>query len=335
MSILRHTYTLLTGLLLLASGLISCDALHEDMDPCPRGLRLRFVYDYNMEYANAFPSQVDCLTLLVYDKEGNYLGTHTASSPLTSDENWRMDIDLPAGTYRLLAYGGMDCRDASFQFVPSPETVRMQQLEVELPSSLITSPVGTDLHPMFYGALEAEVPNTGTTYTEATVRMMKDTNDIRILLANETGIPTDAADFNFTITDNNTRYNYLNEVISTRDVTYWPWAKGNSLLGYYPDTDLEAVVAWAELSVGRLMEHSDAVLTVTRVADGRKVLSIPLINVLLELKSEHFRKMEPQEFLDRESRWNMTFILTGDGSWLSTKIIINNWIVRINNITGE
>lgn len=312
----------------------SCDALHEDLEPCPQGIRLRFVYDYNMEYANAFPSQVDCLTLMVYDNAGNYLQTRTAERPETADENWRMVIDLPAGDYHLLAYGGMECQKSTFRFTSPVNETPMKDLEVYLPTNLITSPVGTDLHPLFYGSLDVTVPETGMEYTDDTVYMMKDTNDIRILLGNENGLPTNADDFVFTITDNNTRFNYLNQVISTENVTYHPWIWGNSEVGILPDEE-PAILSWAELSVPRLMENSKAVLTVTRVEDGKKVLSIPLVNILLLLKSEHYAPMKPQEFLDRQSRWNLTFFLTEDGIWAGVSIVINDWIVRINDINGS
>lgn len=311
----------------------SCDALHEDLEPCPQGLRLRFVYDYNMEFANAFPSQVHCLTLLVYDGAGNYIRTVTVTDrELLSDENWRMTLDLPAGDYSLLAYGGMACDGSSFSFDPQPQTTVMQNLEVNLLSSLLTDPKGPDLHPLFYGRLNVSVPENGTDYTEATVEMMKDTNDFRILLANENGDPINADDFIFTITDNNTRFNYLNDIISTENVTYYPWDWGNAHVGVLPDNDERFSVVWAEFTTSRLIQDSTAKLTVVRKADGQKALSIPLVEVLLLLKSEHFRKMGDQEFLDRESRWNLTFFLTGNGIWAGVSIVINDWIVRINNI---
>ena len=100
----------------------SCNSVfYDDLEPCDEGLRLRFVYDYNMEFANAFPSQVDCLTLLVYDKDGKYLATQTVTDPeLLSDEDWRMTLDLTPGTYQLMAYGGMACSETSFAFDPLP-----------------------------------------------------------------------------------------------------------------------------------------------------------------------------------------------------------------------
>ena len=53
----------LCTVLAVAALLSSCHGIYNDLEPCTRGVRLRFVYDYNMEYANAFHSQVDCLAL--------------------------------------------------------------------------------------------------------------------------------------------------------------------------------------------------------------------------------------------------------------------------------
>lgn len=40
----------------------ACGIINEDLDPCPdAAVNLRFVYEYNMEFANAFHNQVDCL----------------------------------------------------------------------------------------------------------------------------------------------------------------------------------------------------------------------------------------------------------------------------------
>lgn len=75
-------------------------------------------------------------------------------------------------------------------------------------------------------------------------------------------------------------------------------------------------------------------LTVSRKSDGRKVIDIPLINYLLMLKSEKFASMGAQEFLDRESRWSMLFFLDRDNIWLRTQIVINDWVVRINDVEG-
>ncbi len=43
-----------------------------------------------------------------------------------------------------------------------------------------------------------------------------------------------------------------------------------------------------------------------------------------------YENMGAQEYLDREHRWNVILFLD-NGRWIDTRIIINDWIVRLNN----
>ncbi len=308
----------------------SCGTLHEDLDPCPQGLRIRFIYDYNMEFANAFYSQVDCLTVLFYDEEGKYVKTVTnTKTEELSDENWRMVVDLNPGKYHILAYGGLADDKASFSFVTDPASTRYENIEVRLNPNCLTSPVGTSLHPLFYGRLDAEVEKTSVSYREVTVPMMKDTNNLRIMLQQVGGEQIDNEDYDFVVTDNNTLFAWNNELLPEPTVTYYPWARGNASPGELPYGD-EASVAWAELSFPRLVTLASPRLTITLKSTGKKVVDIPLNNYLLLLKSQQFANMSSQEFLDRESRWNMIFFLSDKDYWVNTTIIINDWVVRIN-----
>ena len=310
--------------------LISCDRLREDLRECDRGARIRFVYDYNMEFANAFPSQVDCLTVLFYDEEGHYVTTRTNMTSDLQDENWRMVVDLDPGTYNIIAYGGMECENSSFSFTSIPSNIQMQDIEVELKPSCLTSPDGTELHDLFYGRADISIEDADMTYRDVTVYMMKDTNNLRILLQNVDGTPIDEADFDFKITDDNTLMAWNNDVIPTQTVDYLPWAHGTSAVGERPEDGEDVTVAYAEFSFPRLVTNNSPRLIITRKTDGQKVIDIPLINYLALLKSEKYASMSTQEFLDRESRWKMLFFLQG-GIWLDTVIEINDWIVRINN----
>ncbi len=313
--------------------LTSCDAVIDDALPeCREGLEVRFIYDYNMEWANAFPSQSHCLTLYVYDKEGRWVKTQRETGEPLADEGYRMHVDLEPGEYTLLAYGGVDCEAASFSFTANPETIPLEDVELQLKQSQITEPVGHDLHPLFYGRIEATVPEGETLeYTTVTVPMMKDTNNIRVLLCNLSGEPLGGDDFDITITDDNTLFNWNNDVMATGDtVTYWPWTKGQASAGTLPDGS-ESLLAFSELSTSRLIAGHNARLIVTRTRDRREIINVPLINFLLLLKSEQFAEMGNQEYLDRESRWALTFFLEGDGSWMNVYIRINDWIVRLNN----
>lgn len=314
------------------AGLCSCDAFKEELPPCPEGVALRFVFDYNMEFANAFPSQVDCLTLLVYDAQGNYVTTRTETTQVLADENWRMTIDLPAGqTYHFVAYGGLECSKSTFSFVNTPAAgSQLSQLQVSMDADCIDADPGKELHPLFFGDLDLAVPTGALEYTAGTVYMMRDTNTLRIMLENVDGTPCHAEDFNFTLTDNNTLFNCYNTPVGIPGgIKYTPYYEGEATVGLTEGGETVTLAA-AEFSLSRLMAGAGATLKITNANNGTNVLEIPIINYLLLLRSQQFASMGDQEFLDREHRWNVILFLER-GRWIDTHIVVNDWDVRINN----
>lgn len=312
----------------------SCERIYEDLEPCPHGVSLRFVYDYNMLYANAFSSSVDCLTLYIYDENGNYVDTRTVTGTALQDEDYRMTVDLKEGTYRFVAYGGLACDRCTFSVLqePSPGST-YTDLRVEMHKDRLSAPVPEErrLHDLFRGELTLE---TAEMYSEGTVKMMKNTNNIRLVLQQINGKPVHAGDFEFSLTDDNTLFNYDNDLLSNGMITYQPWASGEAAAGVSGDGENEGkpvIVAFSEFSTSRLMMKNSPRLVIRRNNDGKEIVDIPLNDYLLLLKSELYVKMPPQEFLDRESVWSMVFFLGNDMNWISTHIKINDWIVRINN----
>ncbi len=61
-------------------------------------------------------------------------------------------------------------------------------------------------------------------------------------------------------------------------------------------------------------------------------MSIPLTRYLLAFRNQYQEQMRPQEYLDRENTWNMIFFLDSDNRWVQVSIIINDYVVRINDI---
>lgn len=321
----------------------SCNGLiYDELEPCPYGVSLRFVYDYNMEFANAFPSQVDCLTLYVYDGEGKYVTTRTVTGPELRDEAYRMTLDLTPGDYRFVAYGGMACGESTFSMVETPDFGSLdtdRRVMIDRARVDAATPRQRKLHDMFWGelALTAAYPQ-----PEGTVKMMKNTNNIRVVLQQEFGGTVDVDDFEFEITDNNALLNYNNIPLTdnVQPLSYTPWTTGQSQTGVSITgsqvAPVPVIVAYAEMSTSRLMENSDAHLIIRRKADGEAIVDFPLVKYLDELCSDYYKEppfnLSTQEFLDRESSYELFFFLRPDNSWLNTKIVINDWVVRINDI---
>ena len=306
---------------------VSC-SIREGLDPCPRGLDLRFVFDYNMEYANAFPSKVDCYTLYIYDGQGKFLKSYSEMGDKLRDENYRLQVDLPLGKYQLVALGGTTCDKHSFSVVKNPENGGTRSdLQVKMQQKGMTS--DQLLHDYFYGALDVEVGNDGFTYTPATIKMMRNTNNIRVLLQHLDGTAVPMDKFKFSIEDDNTLFDADNKLIPNGKVSYLPWAMGVTKPSRAND-ESEVSAGYAEFSTSRLWAENNNRLIVRRVEDDGVVMNIPLNEYLLMLKSERYNQMGGQEFLDRENDWSMIFFLDSRYKWINTQIIVNGWVVRLN-----
>ncbi|WP_300851620.1 FimB/Mfa2 family fimbrial subunit [uncultured Bacteroides sp.] len=322
------------GAMLATVALSSCERIFEDLDPCPHGVSLRFVYDYNMEFANAFPKQVDCLTLYIYDDKDNYVDTKIVTGEELQDEDYRMTLDLEKGNYHFVAYGGLACDKSSFSLLQTPAAdSKRTDLRTIMDADCLTVPERRNLHDMFWGQLTLA---TADLYSEGTVKMMKNTNSIRIVLQNVDGTSVKVDDFDFEIIDDNTLFNYDNDLLPNGDITYIPWAKGQAQTGVSivgPDQVVPrpVEVAYAELSTSRLMTKNSPRLLVKRHEDAETVIDFPLNNYLLLMRSDRYSDMGDQEYLDRESRWTLYFFLQA-GIWLQTRIVVNDWVVRINDI---
>lgn len=57
-----------TILLMLISAFTSCNYWHDDQEGCEAHLRLQFVYDMNMKFADAFAHEVKTVRLHVFNQ---------------------------------------------------------------------------------------------------------------------------------------------------------------------------------------------------------------------------------------------------------------------------
>ena len=160
---------------------------------------------------------------------------------------------------------------------------------------------------------------------------MKNTNNIRVVHQHMNGGDVDDNNFTFRITDDNPLFAPDNSLISNGGQVYAPWTQGQRTVGVTEEGDETVTVAYAECSTSRLVAGNHTRLTITRNSDNAQVLNIPLNEYLLLLKSDHFDKMGDQEFLDRENNWSLIFFLDNNHNWIRTHIVVNDWIVRIND----
>lgn len=361
------------GMLSMVLGLSSCESLYDDMKDCRSGIQLAFNYDYHMERgANAFPANVDCVSVYVFDTEGNYITQFDETAEVLREESYRMYLPLEKGDYHLVVYGGTTCEDATVDFSPAWPT-RANGHKNDILVNLPTDEFGVSkkkLHDvekrtggLFYGTVNISITDADfrtTGFRTETVHLMKDTNNIQVMLQ-ELSVPDQMnhEHYNFTIIDDNfTLDGYNNPVYSgtkgeyaPTGKSYKPYASETRLMGYTDsngregtqateDTSKEVKVACAEFSTSRLLVQHMAtarlIITSTTQTDDdgneKEIINIPLITYLAMTKGygESWIK-DDQEYLDRQSRWNMMFFLQRN-VWVSTRIVVNSWIVRVDPI---
>lgn len=320
--------------------LTSCGVIYEDLDPCDSGAKMRFVYDYNLESANAFPAQVDCLTLHIYDSDGNFVRTVAEQSSVLADEDWRMDVNLDPGRYHAVAYGGIACEKASFAHDTTPgDGSNYQDISMRLKYGM----AGKKLHDHFHGVVDFDVDGDSPYYTPVTLRMAKTTNNVRVLLQNINGDPLDGNDFEFSITDDNSLLDHNNVPVPGHLTIYNAWRKGQfsvaeignshnagrSAADAAPD---DVRIAYGDMSTSRLYFSTDARLIVHSKETQKDILSLPLCKYLAMCNNYDF---EDQEFLDRCSNYTLALLLGGDNSWIRLDISVPGYSVRVNNIDFE
>lgn len=357
----------LLGVLCLALGLSSCESIYDDDPNCLRGIALRFIYDYHMEPgANAFAANVDCINVFVFDENGNYVTQFKETSNALRNDSYRMEIPLENGKYQLMVYGGTACEHSRFSLTPNWTTspdAKKDDITVTLPrneqgeSDVQLHNIDERTGGLFYGTLEVELneDDYNSTYREETVYLMNDVNDIQIILQElESPYQVDHADYDFQIVDDNFVLDCNNKAVhvATADYkpVYKPYIAENRLIGAVKnstsigaqleeDEGRPVQVACAEFSTSRLLiEHlSTARLQITSSKDSDRngnpqmIVDIPLIEYLTLVRGwgDSWIK-DDQEFLDRQSRWTLMFFLQ-HGNWISTRISVNAWIVRVNN----
>lgn len=328
-------------LMTMACGvmMVSCDNLvYDDLEACEVEYRVKFRYDYNMKYADAFPHEVRSVTLFVFDENGRFVLQQTEKGDVLADKDYTMGIELLPGKYDFITWAGLENQESFTVPVLTEGVSTMQDLTCRMNREHVD---GEDkvgyLQPLWHGTAElfvSESKNEAGTFT-VVVPLIKDTNTIRIILQQLSDTPIDVDHFDFVIKDNNGYMAHDNRLLEDVALKYYPYhrATGSAEAGTQGDDLLN--VAVAELSIGRLVETQNPQLTITNRENGEVVFSIPLIKYLSVCKTVANYDMALQEYLDREDEYVMHFFLDEDNEWINTQIIINDWIVRYNDITPE
>lgn len=320
-------------------GLVSCDngLIFEGEGDCGVYYRIRFKYDYNIKFADAFANEVNSIALYVFD-ENDVLVKEIATTDKTalSSGTFEIPMELQPGEYTLLAWGGL-MNEASFDLLAETRVgvTRREEMQVKMlrhHDEKGGAGVNKDLLPLYHGTLALNVTDMPGTYTE-TISLMKNTNVVRILLHEMSGHDVDANKFVFEINDNNGLYNWDNTLLDDEQITYTAWhqSTGTADMENYPHRAITSVnVALAELTIGRMRAGRSPVLHIKNRETGEDVCRLPLADYALLVKGNYRKGMGDQEYLDRQDEYTLSLFLD-EGEWVSAVIYINSWRVVLND----
>ena len=335
---------------LLAFSSCSNSWLYEEEGDCSAYYRLKFRYDMNLKWADAFANEVSSVHLYAVDRSGVLAWQKAEQIVPGTAENYSMLLDLPAGDYKLLAWCGLQNdgeHDESFS-VPEARVgeTRMEQLQCALNRQHDESGAYSEehLYRLFHGVLDVSLPvnDDGGSY-EYTMPLIKNTNHIRVILQHLSGEDVNMEDFIFRIDDENGLMAHDNELMPDENINYRPWDVQNVEAGISKDdtgaiTNVKGLVA--DFTVGRLIEtHREQMILAIDTKDGRKVARIPVMDYAL-MGKEYYEKeyrypMDEREFLDRLDECVMTLFLDENNSWVSSVIEILSWRVVLSNVEVE
>lgn len=329
----------------------SCDSwLYEEEGDCSVYYRLKFCYDKNLKWADAFTNEVSSVHLYAFDKSGVLVWQQEEQMNPSTTENYSMLLDLPAGDYKLLAWCGLQNdgeHDESFS-VPEARIseTRIEQLQCALNRKRDESGAYSEehLYRLFHGTLDVSLPvnDDGGSY-EYTMPLTKNTNHIRVILQHLSGEDVNEADFIFRIDDENGLMAHDNELMVDENINYHPWDIQGVEAGIGKDdnravSNVKGLVA--DFTVGRLIEtHREKMILTITTKEGKTVARIPVIDYAL-MGKEYYEKeyrypMDEREFLDRLDECVMTLFLDEDHKWVSSVIQILSWRVVLSNVEVE
>ena len=338
LSVFKKTFIGLLAMALAGGMAVSCSGLiYEDEGDCTVSYRVKFRYDMNMKFADAFAHEVHSVTLYVLDEDGGIVWSKTESGDALAVEGYSMEVDVPAGKYGLLAW----CDADEYKSWTFPQAKVRNDLGCALNhKSDADGSAYTDgrIDDLYYGYL-AEADFTADEGTVmVTLPLMKNTNNFKVVLQHLSGKPVDKDKFEFFITDDNCKMDWDNSIIPCDNVTYRAWSvsSGSAEVGTRSVTELaEATktfgVALAELTTGRLVMGHKPRLHIRNKETGTTVLSVPLLDYALLVKGRYNEAIPDQEYLDRQDDYNMVFFLDKNENWANSFIYINSWKVVLQD----
>ena len=362
----HNILVLCAAISLLSLFLSSCSMMQEDRSNCPdcrNPLRIMLRYDYNTARANMFPDHVEEATVYVVDPQTNVVidqqtARNTAEAKPLRDVSFGFNFEgLTPGNYRLYATGRSEA-DAAYTVNTPSIAEAISKLQFTVPADNEGNVYKQRLDTLWntLQPIEVTVPEDGA--TEATIPLMRLTNDLNVLIfRRDTPADNSHERYDVRVVDENPMLDYDNQPtadhIGRPMMTYRPFAAwttettiDDSSAASLTRAEGETVAernAHYDLSLSRLVYHSEDArrnprLIITNREDGYEIVNIDLCYYLaLARNAYEYYHYGIQEYLDREYDYRLDFGFErkpdGHDTWkyMTIHIHVLSWALRIQN----
>ena len=326
-----------TKLFLVVASMLciaSCDTIREDLPRCE--LWLEFTFDYNMEYADAFNPQVKSVDVFVFGSDDKLLFSKRAeATALIGGNRMSLTNELDFGNYKVLTVGSLSDNfqaldNAGRELVPG--TTTLQQLTVALKRA--SDVVDFEFkHLYFSEVVKVDHLPSNTDHKVYPVNLIRNTNRSNIALMKYGEGQKNGTQYTFEIqAPESATYSWENEPTHQGPVHYVPHYTGQG--------ETSDVFVSARLNTMRLFNRDgwDYQFIIKNADTGAKIWSYDLMKLLSIARptSRHDGTELPfQEYLDRQSEWNLIFTVTekpGGGEFIQIGLVVGTWIYWLHGI---
>ena len=326
-----------TKLFLVVASMLciaSCDTIREDLPRCE--LWLEFTFDYNMEYADAFNPQVKSVDVFVFGSDDKLLFSKRAeATALIGGNRMSLTNELDFGNYKVLTVGSLSDNfqaldNAGRELVPG--TTTPQQLTVALKRA--SDVVDFEFQHLYFSeVVKVDHLPSNTDHKVYPVNLIRNTNRFNIALMKYGEGQKNGTQYTFEIqAPESATYSWENEPTHQGPVHYVPHYTGQG--------ETSDVFVSARLNTMRLFNRDgwDYQFIIKNADTGAKIWSYDLMKLLSIARptSRHDGTELPfQEYLDRQSEWNLIFTVTekpGGGEFIQIGLVVGTWIYWLHGI---
>ncbi|MCD7937059.1 MAG: FimB/Mfa2 family fimbrial subunit [Tannerellaceae bacterium] len=307
----RKIYLLLVILLLTA-------CIKDDMDECGT-TRVWVKFDTSMYTLPAGEHHIESVHVYMFNEEEQLVHQWQGSSyNYAAGEQYEVPVDLPPGTYRFIAWTN---QGEAYKTKQAPRLSDIQLYLEEMKQGIYTEDI-PDLH---YGTLE-KITVDPTQDHEYTLYLIPNTYRINLTV---TSLPegNDEDEYLFSITDNNTRYNFNNRVIENQQ----PYSHQRT--SKFEEDKLNASIRTLTLHGNHAIENigkedtgdRSPTLLFKNNTDGTELFTEDMVKIIRTAYATAGRQV------DFDETYEFNIILSFDAN-MNVTISVNGWTYNPNGI---